>query len=139
MEKLQRIQRKRTKGWRKPERCLCISRPSKWANPFRLIGDAIYVDAGYRRKVFSRWVLVDDSLNYSKKTIVDLYRYLWQSEPTSENPDYNHWVKHVQSLNLSELDQYDTICCWCRGDYICHGDVIIEMYEKYKANQMKQK
>jgi len=29
-----RIQRKRTKGYRLPEGAVCVSRPSKWGNPF---------------------------------------------------------------------------------------------------------
>ena len=29
-----RIQRKRTKGWRKPEGVVNVTRPSKWGNPF---------------------------------------------------------------------------------------------------------
>lgn len=31
----QRIQLKRTPGWRKPEGVIVVSRPSKWGNPFR--------------------------------------------------------------------------------------------------------
>ena len=30
-----RQQRQRTKGWRKPEGAVCVSRPSKWGNPFK--------------------------------------------------------------------------------------------------------
>ncbi|MHB1524952.1 MAG: DUF4326 domain-containing protein [Candidatus Dormibacteria bacterium] len=29
-----RIQRQRTKGWRKPEGAVIVSRPTKWGNPF---------------------------------------------------------------------------------------------------------
>lgn len=31
----QRIQLRRTKGWRKPEGAIVVSRPSKWGNPFK--------------------------------------------------------------------------------------------------------
>lgn len=31
----QRIQRKRTKGWRMPEGAIYVGRPSKWGNPFK--------------------------------------------------------------------------------------------------------
>ena len=34
METPKRIQRKRTKGWRKPENTVNVCRPSKWGNPF---------------------------------------------------------------------------------------------------------
>ena len=30
-----RLQRKRVKGWRKPEGAVCVTRPSRWANPYR--------------------------------------------------------------------------------------------------------
>lgn len=32
----QRIQRKRTKGWRLPPNTVCVTRPGKWGNPFRV-------------------------------------------------------------------------------------------------------
>lgn len=32
----ERIQLRRTKGWRKPEGAVVVSRPSKWGNPFRI-------------------------------------------------------------------------------------------------------
>lgn len=35
-----RIQRRRTKGWRKPDNCVIVSRPSRFGNPFT-IADAI--------------------------------------------------------------------------------------------------
>lgn len=35
----QRIQRKRTKGWRMPEGAVYVGRPSKWGNPFKLNDD----------------------------------------------------------------------------------------------------
>ena len=28
------IQRKRTKGWRKPPNTICVTRPSRWGNPY---------------------------------------------------------------------------------------------------------
>ena len=31
-----RIQRKRTKGWIKPENCVYVGRPSKWSNPYKV-------------------------------------------------------------------------------------------------------
>lgn len=31
-----RIQRKRIKGWRLPENTVCINRPTRWGNPFKV-------------------------------------------------------------------------------------------------------
>src|SRR5690606_40288783 len=33
--KPQRIQRKRTKGWKMPENTVYVGRPTKWGNPFK--------------------------------------------------------------------------------------------------------
>ena len=30
-----RQQRKRTKGWRKPDGAVCVTRPGRWGNPFK--------------------------------------------------------------------------------------------------------
>ena len=32
--KPKRIQRRRTKGWRKPEGAVCVTRPGFWGNPY---------------------------------------------------------------------------------------------------------
>ena len=32
----QRIQRKRTRGWRMPEGAVIVTRPTKWGNPFKV-------------------------------------------------------------------------------------------------------
>ena len=34
MKPPERIQRKRSKGWRLPPNTVCVSRPGKWGNPF---------------------------------------------------------------------------------------------------------
>ena len=38
MSEPQRIQRKRTKGYRMPDNTMSVARPGKWGNPFR-VGD----------------------------------------------------------------------------------------------------
>jgi hypothetical protein len=46
----ERIQRRRTRGWRLPIGAICVSRPGKWGNPFRAIdGDKAAAVEKYRR------------------------------------------------------------------------------------------
>ncbi|OXS35414.1 DUF4326 domain-containing protein [Streptomyces sp. XY006] len=33
-----RVQRRRTKGWRKPNNCVIVTRPSRFGNPFTIAG-----------------------------------------------------------------------------------------------------
>jgi hypothetical protein len=50
----QRIQRKRTKGWKMPENTVYVGRPGKWGNPY------IISHGGWTREVavdlFRKWV-----------------------------------------------------------------------------------
>ena len=46
----ERIQLRRTKGWRKPDGAVVVARPSRWGNPFRVgvDGDRAQCVAAYR-------------------------------------------------------------------------------------------
>lgn len=48
----QRIQLRRTKGWRKPPDTVVVSRPSRWGNPFSVVA---YGPRGAVRK-YRRWL-----------------------------------------------------------------------------------
>lgn len=47
----QRVQLRRSKGWRKPEGTIVVARPSRWGNPFRvgLDGDRAQCVDRFRR------------------------------------------------------------------------------------------
>jgi len=55
--KPQRIQRKRTKGWRMPENTVYVGRPSKWGNPF-IIREHDIPDAKTAVEYFYRWMVL---------------------------------------------------------------------------------
>jgi hypothetical protein len=45
----ERIQRKRTEGWRKPDNAVIVTRPTMWGNPFLVLGgDVKQAVANYR-------------------------------------------------------------------------------------------
>lgn len=78
----QRIQRRRTKGWRMPEGAICVSRPSPWGNPF-VIGQhgtaaecvALHRHLLANRLCISSKVSLDEQvrhLDYAKAHIDDL-------------------------------------------------------------------
>jgi len=50
----QRIQRKRTKGWRKPEGAVIVDRTTAWGNPFKA-GDPGIPDAQTAVDLFEQW------------------------------------------------------------------------------------
>jgi len=125
--KPQRIQRKRTKGWKMPENTVYVGRPTKWGNPFILRGDMVYVDASHRRKIFSPWICYyDGNGNHCVEDVVKLFRDLMMdlnSHPV-EDPIYQRFrlmrdtIRDLEGKNLA---------CWCKPGSPCHADVLLEI------------
>ena len=105
----ERIQRKRTKGWRMPPGTVYVGRPTKFGNPFT-IGMFKDYDAADAVCSFRRWVNRDLS-----------YR-------STENAFGKPPVKSRIRADLRGKN----LCCWCPvirgGAYMpCHTDVLISL------------
>lgn len=149
-----RIQLRRTKGWRKPEGAVVVSRPSKWGNPF-----------GYRDR--SRGLV-----RYGPKHL-ERFGRAWDHEGRCSGPDISHhmwfsaddvvetyvrWATRQELVELYRLTLTDPtpgmrmaypsghgrftrvgvddirrdlpgkdLACWCPLDQPCHGDVLLEL------------
>ncbi|ASR84991.1 hypothetical protein SEA_KILKOR_59 [Mycobacterium phage KilKor] len=104
-----RIQRRRTKGWRMPEGAIYVGRPTKWGNPYALdiyrTDYPEYADqpgewrrmatSDFRGLVTGRWDRIDDIPDYPRDAI-------------------------------TELRGHDLVC-WCPLDQPCHADVLLEL------------
>ena len=99
-----RIQRRRTKGWRKPEGAVLICRPGKWGNPFpigkpgplgRIAPDAKGATGFFQDMFRAREIMA--ATGY----------------PSIEQ------IRH-------ELAGKDLVC-WCKVGEWCHGDVLLEI------------
>lgn len=100
-----RIQLRRTKGWRKPEGAVVVSRPSKWGNPF--IGENAARDfRRFLRKRMSQGEIVDRFGPISGLGIIVL--------------------RTRMLTEIAELAGKD-LCCWCGLDAACHADVLLEL------------
>lgn len=102
----ERIQRKRTKGWMMPPNTVCVTRPGRWGNPFKVGVMKFYVnddDPGDRLVIHPstidecvaafRWLV-------SQKNRADVIR------------------KELRGKNLA---------CFCPLDQPCHADVLLEI------------
>lgn len=99
----ERIQRKRTKGWRMPANTVSVCRPGRWGNPYIVgkDGDAkACVDKFYA-------AIMDDS-------ILD---YLAENFENSGNQmgiwSVYDWLDPLKGKNLA---------CWCKVGMPCHAD-----------------
>lgn len=119
MSSPQRIQQRRTKGWRKPEGAIAVGRGTRWGNPYTV----------------GEWGL-DRSLRLFRNTASGLWR---GSDVGLDEPDdvfnrayslHNRWLKriygHPIEMARAELAGKD-LMCWCPLDQPCHADVLLEL------------
>ena len=114
----ERIQLRRTKGWRKPEGAVVVSRPSKWGNPFKVQpanvaewGHPFYVDDGLGVEFF-------DSVSGARAYAVEIFESDLRSSRETVYPS-------AAEVRL-ELHGRD-LACWCPLDQPCHADVLLEV------------
>lgn len=119
----QRIQRRRTKGWRKPEGAVIISRPSPWGNPFtRSMAEELgYVSESTTDEEANRWLTLvfDDWLTKGPRS-----RWWFENGRTR----WEYMREHLPELEGA------TLVCWCpvehertHDPYPCHGNVLLRM------------
>ena len=111
----QRIQQRRTKGWRKPEGAVAVGRGTKWGNPWKIHEpekwDGVLIQQGKNRQY----------LFVTPEIAVALYR-LWVTHGhTTDIPN-----RHPFGPDLEELRGKD-LMCWCPLDQPCHADVLLEL------------
>lgn len=105
----ERIQLRRTKGWRKPEGAVVVARPSRWGNPFK-VGDEI---SPHEWLPDVSVTCAGPSVHVTQQLAVDLFRV------HVEQAGWSDWIR-------AELAGKD-LCCWCRLSDPCHGDVLLEI------------
>ena len=117
-----RIQRKRNRGWRMPENTKYCGRPTMWGNPFKEVGDIVYVDAGHRRKVLDRWVYYGSvsETGGAAKIFHDLLMDL-NSRPVAPEI-YNRF--RLMRDRIFDLRGFD-LACFCPLHSKCHVDSLL--------------
>ena len=103
-----RIQRQRTRGWRKPDNCVIVDRTSRFGNPFTI---AEATELGYDEPrtasvgAFKEWIRGN--------------RDMWQSDEGDQRRE-----RILASLHL--LRGKD-VACPCGEGEACHGDDLLEL------------
>lgn len=131
-----RVQRFRTKGYKMvhpnglPN--YYVGRPGKFGNPYKLIGNCIYVDASNRRTILpDEWVFVTVG---TPEMLQDLYRATLLDKiielDFAPHPecviDIKYWVRHFQDIDIQEL-KGKNLFCYCTAHDKCHADVLLEL------------
>lgn len=98
--KPQRVQLKRTKGWRMPENTVKVDRTTRWGNPCRV-------------GMFKGYTAADAVADFRK----------WHDrDPTVRSFDHSFGlppdIAPLRGKNLA---------CWCALDKPCHADVLLKI------------
>lgn len=104
--KPQRIQRKRTKGWKMPPNTVYVGRPTKWGNPFEV------------------------GKHGDLKRCMELYRILAAGYICiSISPERVKLQERAQRAMKKAKEQLHgkNLACFCRLDKPCHADVLLEI------------
>lgn len=120
-----RIQRKRTKGFRLPKNAVCVSRPSKWGNPFVAEEDGKdhFIVRHFTGGVIADWY---DSLHAAKAGAVRLYRAYLANDGSQPGAIRDSGGAFLAQLAKEEL-RGKKVACFCPLDQPCHADVLAEI------------
>ena len=100
----ERIQRKRTKGWRMPANTVYVGRPSKWGNPFTI---GMYRD-------------------FSAADAVRGYRR-WMRRELSARSCENVFGRPPSTKEIKAALHGKNLACWCPLDGPCHADTLLRI------------
>jgi len=104
-----RIQLRRTKGWRMPEYALKVDRFTKWGNPFTV------------------------GKHGTREKCIDFYRELIEMGPClgyladawpsvkAQEERRTYILRHIDQLRGHDL------ACWCPLERPCHADVLLQL------------
>ena len=101
----ERIQLRRTKGWRMPPNTVKVDRTTRWGNDAAKIGE----DISY---------YTPDCTSATAADVVELFRRFMSAHQVADPEAFNDWIAPLRGKNLA---------CWCPLDAPCHADVLLEI------------
>jgi Domain of unknown function (DUF4326) len=103
----ERIQRRRTRGWRMPTGAVYVGRGSQWGNPWRVGSTTWTIDPGglINRQPHPPLTDVQAVASFRNSVLADPER-----------------IAYIRA----ELAGRD-LACWCPLDQPCHADVLLEV------------
>lgn len=124
----QRVQRKRIKGWRAPEGCVYVGRPTEFGNPFTVMN-------GHSQG----WLVWDDRDRLGFTTHETSNGFI-ASFPTRVEAHhdavarYRKWIYNERDgQRIVDMLRGHDLMCYCRPEWPCHADVLLDMANRYAA------
>lgn len=117
----ERIQRRRTKGWRMPESTVYVGRGTKWGNPYRVtikrdgVGDemaSVFIPEASRKLHFFWSPGEEPARKRAAQVAVE---------------NYDRWIRLADLNSVRAELAGKNLACWCPVDQPCHADVLLEI------------
>jgi hypothetical protein len=126
-----RIQRRRVKGWRKPEGAVYVGRGTKWGNPCTQVrmpaldGTEWEHEGRLGKRSGERHAFV-----HPDKTVT--WHLVQNATREQAVAMYRRWLEQRPSLVEAAREQLTgrDLMCWCPLDEPCHADVLLEITAK---------
>jgi hypothetical protein len=101
----QRIQLRRTKGWKMPADTVKIDRTTKWGNPFAVTPEL------------------------TREQSIALYEKMIAGEPATGGGLSLAKQRELRETLLAEIGELKgkNLACWCSLDGPCHGNVLLRL------------
>jgi hypothetical protein len=117
-----RIQRRRSKGWKRPPTAVIVDRTSRFGNPFIVGMDA--TDRTHATALYREW-LESNSYDVHPPGVPIEYR--------QEMDRRRDWIiTHADRLKGHDL------VCWCPTGEPCHADVLLELANQSAAEEAQR-
>ena len=117
---MERIQRRRTKGWQMPENTVYVGRPSRYGNPFVIGGYYCKGDgAPDGRTPFQLVFTRAASKEYADARFTLI-------ETAEQALEWYRWYLNVTDWKFLDDLRGKNLACWCPLDQPCHADVLLE-------------
>lgn len=106
----ERIQLRRTKGWRKPDNAVIVARPSRWGNPFP-VAEPFTADDAVR--MYRDWL--------------DFGEAWWTDTDGRRHRFTGMGVRCPTPGDVRAALRGRDLACWCPLDQPCHADVLLDV------------
>lgn len=135
-----RVQRKRTKGWRKPPGSIYVGRGSRWGNPY-VVGEAqVRMPAldGSEWEHEGRLHKTSGEKNFyctgtdAGGLPVGIWHQVEDATAGQCVQMYRDWIAYSADAVRAELAGKD-LACWCQLTEPCHADVLLEIANSVAA------
>lgn len=109
-----RIQRKRTKGWKMPPGAVTVARPSIFGNPFKVSEMVTLREAG----------LLPEGETPRQAAVRNFSEWLEGKAVVGQGAEI---IAPPKTQTIRDHLRGKDLACWCRPDQPCHADVLLRI------------